>query len=98
MYRACSELPLVRDIFEKTFLKAFECLVKFFAAARKEGFLADWVNPLLSASNFYGVILHVGKNQDIAEQYYKITITDPKHSADIRDYLLKTALDGITKK
>ena len=93
-----SELPLVRDIFEKTFLKAFECLVKFFAAAREEGFLADWVNPLLSASNFYGVILHVGKNQDIAEQYYKITITDPKHRADIRDYMMKTALDGILKK
>lgn len=93
-----SELPLVRDIFEQTFLKAFERLVAFFDAAKTENILADWVHPLISASNFYGVILHLGKNQDIARTYFQVHISDPAKRAEIREYLLRSVLDGIQKK
>lgn len=93
-----SELPLVRDIFEQTFLKAFERLVAFYAAAQANGILADWVNPLMSASNFYGVLFHLCKNQEIARTYFQIHITDSGKRAEIREYLLRSVLDGIGKK
>lgn len=93
-----SELPLIRDIFEQTFLKAFNCLVQFFAAAQTAGFLVEWMNPLLSATNLYGALLHIGKNQDIAKLYFKVTIADKAHRTEVRDYLIRTVLEGISKK
>lgn len=93
-----SELPLIRDIFEQTFLKAFERLIAFFAAAQTSGLLADWVNPLMSATNFYGMIFHLGKHQDIGKTYFQVTIADAESRVKIRDYLLQSTLEGICKK
>lgn len=93
-----SELPLVRDIFEQTFLKAFECLVSFFAAGKTAGYLADWLNPLISATSFYGFILQIGKSQEIAKQYFQVTIEDKARRIEIRDHAIRMALEGITQK
>lgn len=93
-----SELPLVRDIFEQTFLKAFEHLVAFFAAGLTAGILVEWTNPLLSATNFYGMLFHLGKHQDIAKTYFQVSVADPASRIQIREYLIRSVLEGLGKK
>lgn len=90
-----SEMKLVGDIFERTLLKAFETFVQFIVHAQEEGFIHKWVDPLMTSTQFYAVIFHIGKNQDLAKKYFGRTISDSGYRREVRDYLIKTTLEGI---
>lgn len=90
-----SEMKLIGDIFEKSLLKAFETFVDFILHSKDKGFIADWVDPQQTAGNFYGILFHIGKNQEIAKKYMGQSISDPIHRREVRDYLIRTTIEGI---
>lgn len=92
-----SEMELIGDIFENSLLKAFQKFVIFLTAAQDAGVLAKWMDPLMSAGHYYGAMLHCVKHQDVARKFFGKTIADPAHRREVRDYLIRTTLEGIQK-
>ncbi|HEY8279650.1 MAG TPA: TetR/AcrR family transcriptional regulator [Bdellovibrionota bacterium] len=84
------------DIFQNTFLKAFDAMVKFFEAARKRGILRKDADPLASASMLFGSLIHVGRNQKIQKKFLNVSIADEKYRSLIIEQFLGILLGGIS--
>jgi AcrR family transcriptional regulator len=83
------------DIFQGTFLKAFEAMVKFFEAARARGVLRKDADPISAASMLFGSLIHVGRNQKIQKKWLNTSIADDKHRAQVAEQFLNILLNGI---
>ncbi len=92
-----SEMALLGDIFERTLLKAFQTFVAFITISKERHFLAEWVDPLMTSSHFYGVIFHLAKNQEIATKYFGLELKNEAYRKSVREYLIKSTLEGVLK-
>lgn len=93
--KACNE-NLLWEVFESTFLQAFNGMVKFLEAGKKKGFVKKDVDPLIAASMVYGSLIHVGTSQEIQEKLLGISIANEKFRNQIIDQFINTLLNGIT--
>lgn len=93
--KACAEKALW-EVFEGTFLKAFDGMVKFLEAGKKKGFIKKEVDPLIATSMIYGSLIHVGTSQEIQEKLLGISIANEKFRHQIIDQFINTLLNGIT--
>ena len=89
-----TEMELIKDIFETTFLRGFHKLIEFMVAAKERHLIHPWVDPLLMASNFFGTLLHNTNHVDLAETYFGISIRDPAHRERVRDQLVRSTIEG----
>ncbi len=83
------------DIFQSTFLKAFEAMVKFFEAAKKRGIMRKEADPLSSASMLFGSLIHVGRNQKIQKKWLNTSIENEKYRDQVTEQFLQILLGGI---
>jgi len=84
------------DIFESTFMKAFQALVKFLEAAKRKGLVAKSVDPVLASSMLFGSLDKIGRNQKIQQKIFKISIRDEKYRAHVIDQFILILLQGIS--
>jgi len=83
------------DIFQNTFLKSFEAIVKFFEAGKKRGILRKDVDPLTATTMIFGSLIHIGRSQKIQQKWMNISIADEKYRAQVTDHILNILLNGI---
>jgi AcrR family transcriptional regulator len=93
--KICAENALW-DVFESTFLKAFNGMVKFLEAGKKKGFVKKEVNPLLAAAMIYGSLIHVGSGQEVQQKILGTSVADEKFRQQTVDQFLNILLNGIT--
>lgn len=85
----------MRDIFQNTFLKAFESVVKFFEHAKKKGIARKEVDPIAAATLLFGSLIHVGRNQKAQKAWMNTSIADEKYRNHITDQILDILLNGV---
>lgn len=90
------EDSILWDVFQKTFLKAFEAMVKFFEAGKKKGFLRKDIDPHLAAAMLYGSLSQLGHSQHIQEKVLGTSITNEKFRNQAVDQLTSIFLTGTT--
>jgi len=83
------------DVFQNTFLKQFEAIVKFFEAGRKKGILRKDVDPIVATTTIFGTLIHMGRSQKVQQKWMKISIADEKYRGQITDQLLNILFNGI---
>ena len=83
------------DIFEGTFLKQFEAIVKFFEAGRKKGILRKEVNALMATTMIFGSLIHIGRSQKIQQRWMNISIADEKYRTQVAEQILNVLFNGI---
>ncbi len=89
------ERPFMMDIFQSTFLKTFEAVVKFFETAQKKGIVRKTSDPTLAASLVFGSLIHLGRNQKIQEKIMGVSIRQPKYREHVAEQFVATLLHGI---
>ena len=88
------DFPMIEELYQRTFHRIFEILVKFLEAARTRKFLSPWVVPELSAQQLMGAIIHVLRTDGLRKRLHKKSISDPEFRENCRDYLVKVFLEG----
>ncbi len=84
------------DIFQGTFLKTFEAMVKFFDSARKSGITRKEVDPVSTVTMMFGSLIHVGRNQKIQKKIMNTSIADEKYRAFVITQFVDILLNGIS--
>lgn len=84
------------DIFESTFIKGFDAVATFFDAARKKGILKKSFDSRLAASMLFGSVIHLGKSQEIQEQWMGISIKDEKYRRQAAEQIVDTLIGGLS--
>jgi AcrR family transcriptional regulator len=88
------DFPMIEELYQRTFHRIFEILVKFLEAARTKKFLAAWMVPELSAQQLMGAIVHALRTDGIRKRIYKKSISEPENREICRDHLVKVFLEG----
>lgn len=90
-----AEQDFLWDIFQNTFLKQFEAIVKFFEAGRKKGILRKEVDSLVATTVIFGTLIHIGRSQKIQQKWMNISIADDKYRAQVAEQVLNILFNGI---
>lgn len=90
------ERPFMRELFESTFLKAFESMVKFLQVAKKAGIIKKEIDPLLTSGIIYGALLHMGRTQNIQKKQFGISIENESYRSDVVNQFVNILLHGVT--
>jgi len=90
-----SDMSLTKDIFQKTFVAAYESLVKFFQAAQSAKILKPEIDTLISAVLLYGGIMNRVAMDQLSREVYKVGIKDPSWRQHFVDETLMIFLKGI---
>ena len=91
-----TESPFLWDVFENTFLKAFEAVAKFFELAKKKGIVKKSIDPTLAAAAIFGTVLHMGKSQEIQQRWMGVSIANEKYRGQVAEQFVSMLLHGIT--
>jgi len=87
--------PILWEVFESTFLKSYEAVVKFFEAGKKKGIVKKEVDAVIAAGMVFGSIIHMGKGQQIQEKWMGISIKNEKYRAQAAEQLVSMLVNGI---
>lgn len=90
------EYEFLWEVFQGTFLKTFEAVMKHFEAARKRGIVRKEVDPMAAASMLFGSLMQVGRNQKIQKKWMRISIAEEKYRTQVTEQFLSILLNGIT--
>lgn len=90
----CSQ-KFLWEVFETTFLKAFDSVVKFLEAGKKRGFVKKETDPTLATGMLYGALIHVGNSQEVQKKWLGISIEDEKFRKHVTEQFLNVLLHGI---
>jgi AcrR family transcriptional regulator len=84
------------EVFESTFLKAFDSMVRFLESGKKKGFVKKEVDPTMAAAMMYGSLAHLGASQDIQQKILGTSIANEKFRQQATEQFLNILLNGIT--
>ncbi len=93
-----SGLPICKDIFANTFLKIFEKLHHFLAAAKKEKIIRADVEPLIAASNLHGAIVHMCKMDHLGKEMFGVTLQDEKYRKKVVEQVVTINVNGLLRE
>jgi AcrR family transcriptional regulator len=80
MHRECiGQNELIRDLFEKFFLKSVQNLMRFFGEASERGFLRQGVDPHYAVMILMGALIHSIQMNPMHEELFKIGLKDQSH-------------------
>lgn len=86
------------ELFQGTFLKTFEAVVKFFESGRKRGLVRKEIDPEIAANVIFGALVHCGKNQKAQQKISGISIADEKYRNSVAEQSINILLHGIMKE
>jgi len=99
IHRECElGLPVAKDIFEQTFLKVFECLVRFIESAVKKGFLRKDIDSFIAASILMGSLNNLGRMNNLNERLFKFSIRTKENRQKLEAQILPVFLEGLYEK
>ena len=90
------EMDAVKDVFQNTFLKSFEAMVKFFQSAKKQGIVRKEMDPLTITAFYFGAIIHTGHSDAVAKEYFNRSIRNEKDREELIDQFVSMILKGIS--
>ena len=86
------------ELFEGTFVKTYEAVVKFVEAGRKRALVRKEVDPEIAANLIFGALVHYGKSQKAMKKISGISIADEKYRNTVAEQTISILLDGIMKE
>lgn len=99
IHRECElGLPVARDIFAETFLKVFECLLKFFDSAAKKGLIRKDIDPFIAASLFIGSLNQLGRLNSLNEKLFNFSVQMPAIRKKLEEQILPIFLEGLSAR
>lgn len=84
------------EVFQGTFLKNFDAIVRFFEAARKNGVIRKDVDAMAATVMLFGSLIHIGRNQKIQKKLFQKSIADEKYRTQVIEQFLSILLNGIS--
>jgi AcrR family transcriptional regulator len=97
VHRECEmELPLAPEVFQNTFLKVFETMVAFFAAAQKAGVVRPELDPMIVTAQIFGGTVHIMRTDKIGAKYFGRTVEDETYRNQIIEHVIQCSLFGIS--
>ncbi|MGE3260634.1 MAG: TetR/AcrR family transcriptional regulator [Bacteriovoracia bacterium] len=84
------------EVFQNTFLKAFEANAKFFEAGKKKGIVKKEIDPMLMGAIVFGTLIHLGRSQEIQKVWMGVSIESEKYRAQVTEQFVMILLNGIT--
>lgn len=99
IHRECElGLPVARDVFTQTFLKVFDCLLKFFESAAKKGLIRKDIDPFIAASLFMGSLNQLGRLNSLNEKLFNFSVQMPAVRKKLEEQILPIFLEGLSAK
>ncbi len=93
-----TENPFLWDVFQSTFLKAFEAVAKFFELGKKNGIVKKDMDPFLAGAVVFGSLIQMGKGQDVQQKWLGISIKNEKYRTQVVEQLVQLLLHGIAEE
>ena len=90
-----ADLAITMDIFRNTFMKAFETLVAFIAAAQAKRIVRKELDPMIVSSFVFGGLLHMVQSDPIGERFFGRTIKNAAHRTKLLDHVMDVSLSGF---
>lgn len=91
-------MPVARDLFTETFLKVFECLLKFFESAAKKGLIRKDIDPFIVTSLFMGSLNQLGRLNRLNEKLFNFSIQTPAVRKKLEEQILPVFLEGLSAR
>lgn len=95
----CSEIenqnPMIADIFESTFLKVYQTLVKLISDSQDKGLIRKDVDPLLAGGLFFNSLTQNMRIDHIAEKFYSKSLKDENYKNHFINNLITIIFDGL---
>lgn len=90
--------PVVRNVFESTFLEVFKRLSQYFSEAREAGFIREKIETQAAATALFGSINFIARVDASNARIFKQSISDTKYRDHIISQFLEIFLDGISNR
>jgi AcrR family transcriptional regulator len=87
----------IRDIFQDTFLKAYEKMDEFFAHAQKLGLIRKEVDVKIMSFQLFSMIVTAHRYNTITAEFYGKTLEDKTYREEFIDHILNFFLSGYLK-
>jgi TetR/AcrR family transcriptional regulator, upper aerobic nicotinate degradation pathway regulator len=86
------------ELFQGTFVKTFEAMVKFIEAAKKKGILRKDVDASTAAHLIFGFMVHMGRNQEGMKKTQGVSIADDKFRTQVAEQTINILLHGVLRE
>lgn len=86
------------ELFQSTFSKTFEAMVKFFEAGRKKGIIRKEVDPTTATHMLFGFMVHMGRNQEGMKKTQGVSIADDKFRTQVAEQAIDILLHGVLRE
>lgn len=95
MHRECeAPIPIIEDIFKRTFFKIWEELVAFITDAQKAQYLRADVDPQLATTQFMLSVLQLAKMDTQNFRFFGKTLRDPEYRTHATQQIVQLFLKG----
>lgn len=101
LHSECERGPtskLAHEVFQETFIAAFNTLVDYVAQAQMRGLLVQTTNPLLSATFVFGSTLHILRTHEMGEKIWDRSIRQQDMREELIDGLISIFLNGLSHR
>lgn len=89
------ENPLIQDIFQSTFLKAYTVLVEFFADAQDKNLIRKDLEPHVITSIAFHSLTTALRVDHVGEKYFNRSLKNNHHKEEFINNLISIIFDGI---
>lgn len=84
------------DIFEETFVKAFDTLVTFMKSAQTAGIMSKDSDPEIIGCSVFATVMHVTQNDWLRNLFTGKSVRDVKYRRKVRDQLVQMLISGVS--
>src|SRR5207302_9518904 len=92
------KMPLVEDIFRATFVRVFETLSQFIAAAQHQRLIRAGLSPVIVARAIFGSMMNACRSDSMIQKLSGTTIADPKYRDVLAEQYLELFLHGCASE
>lgn len=99
IHRECeSQLPVARDIFQRTFQKTMGKLMEFFEVSQKHGLIRKEFDPKLFGLLTFSGVIHIASHRHLLKEFFGYDLEKPEVRKKIVEIQLESILNGCCSK
>lgn len=98
VHRECSRSSdVAQSIFHKIFHQTFTELLRFITESVNGGLLRHDLDPMLTATNLIGVMVHMSMTDSIREHFFQKSLHDPVFRKHAVEHCVRLFIDGARR-
>jgi AcrR family transcriptional regulator len=96
IHRECDmDTPIALEVFRETFLKVFETLKEFIAAAQEKNIIRSDLESHLTTASIFGCIVNFMRSDRLTQKFYGHSIQDSEYRKKVIHHLIQICLFGL---